>query len=181
VKLVLELPCGTVTLAGTDSAAVLELEMPMTRLLAAFADIVMVQLLVEPTAILVGAQVTEDRVTGAMRLIAAICELLPRVAVTIALWLPAKEAAAVALKVAVLAPTGTVTEAGTVSETLLLAKVTLEPPVGAAWVRVTVQVPTALGPRLAGLQATLETRTGASRLIVAVFELLPRVEVMVAV
>jgi hypothetical protein len=50
------------------------------------------------------------------------------------------EAAAVALKVAVVAPAATVTEAGTVSEALLLARVTLEPPVGAVWVSVTVQV-----------------------------------------
>ena len=41
------------------------------------------------------------------------------------------EAAAVALKVAVVAPAVTVTEAGTVSRALLLARVTLDPPVGA--------------------------------------------------
>ena len=90
------------------------------------------------------------------------------------------EAAAVALKVAVVAPAATVTDAGTVSEALLLASVTLDPPVGAFWVSVTVQVLTALCPRLAGSQATPETSTGASRLIVAVLELLPRVAVTVA-
>ena len=89
-------------------------------------------------------------------------------------------AAAVALKVAVVAPAVTVTEAGTVSSALLLVSVTLDPPVGAVWVRVTVQVLTALCPRLVGLQARVETSTGASRLIVAVFELLPRVAVTVA-
>jgi hypothetical protein len=41
------------------------------------------------------------------------------------------EAAAVALKVAVVAPTVTVTEAGTATEALLLASVTLDPPAGA--------------------------------------------------
>ena len=41
------------------------------------------------------------------------------------------EAAAVALKVAVLAPAATVTDAGVVSEALLLARVTLDPPAGA--------------------------------------------------
>ena len=54
------------------------------------------------------------------------------------------EEPAVALKVAVVAPAATVTEAGTVSRALLLASVTLVPPVGAAWVTVTVQVLTAL-------------------------------------
>ena len=91
----------------------------------------------------------------------------------------AMEAAAVALKVAVVAPAVTVTDAGTVSDVLLLASVTLEPPRGAVWVSVTVHVPTALCPRLAGLQARVDTRTGASRLTVAVWELLPRVEVTV--
>jgi len=88
---------------------------------------------------------------------------------------------AVALKVAVVAPAATVTDAGTVSRVLLLATVTLDPPVGAAWVRVTVQVLTALCPRLVGLQATPETTTGANRLIPAVCGLLPRVAVTVAV
>jgi hypothetical protein len=77
-------------------------------------------------------------------------------------------AAAVALKFAVVAPAATVTDAGTPSRLLLLTSVTAEPPVGAVWVRVTVQALTALWPRLVGLQASEETNTGASRLMVAV-------------
>jgi hypothetical protein len=50
----------------------------------------------------------------------------------------------VALNVAVVAPETTVTEAGTVSKRLLLPSVTLAPPVRAVWLRVTVQVLTAL-------------------------------------
>jgi hypothetical protein len=61
------------------------------------------------------------------------------------------EAAAVALKVAAVAPAATVTDAGTVSEALLLASVTLDPPVGAAVFKVTVQLAAALGFRLPGL------------------------------
>src|SRR5580704_5506193 len=90
------------------------------------------------------------------------------------------EAAAVALNVAVVAPAATVNDAGTVSEALLLASVTFDPPVGAVWVSVTVQVLTALCPRLVGLHTTLDTSTGASRLMVAVFELVLRVAVTVA-
>jgi hypothetical protein len=90
------------------------------------------------------------------------------------------EAAAVALNVAVVAPAATVTDAGTVTEALLLASVTPDPPAGAGCVSVTVHVPTALGPRLVGVHATPETSTGASRLIAAVCELLPRVAVTVA-
>jgi hypothetical protein len=89
-------------------------------------------------------------------------------------------AAAVALKVALVDPAATVTDAGTVSEVLLLASVTLDPPAGAFWVSVTVQVLTALCPRVVGLHAMPETSTGAVRLIVDVCELLPRVAVTVA-
>ena len=88
------------------------------------------------------------------------------------------EAAAVALKVAVVAPAATVSDAGTVSEALLLASVTLDPPVAA--VSVTVQVLTAPWPRLVGLQAMLDINTDASRLMVAVCELEPRVAVTIA-
>ena len=94
--------------------------------------------------------------------------------------MPAIEAVAVALNVAVVAPAATDTNAGTVSEALLLASVTLDPPAGAVWVSVTVHVLTALCPRLVGLQAIPETRTGASRPIVAVCELVPRVAVTLA-
>ena len=90
------------------------------------------------------------------------------------------EAAAVALNVVVVAPAATVTEAGTVSEALLLASGTFDPPAGAVCVSVTVQVLTALWARLVGLQATVETRTGACRLMVAVCELVPKAAVTVA-
>jgi len=52
--------------------------------------------------------------------------------------------AAVALNVAVVAPGDTVTDAGTVSSVLLLVSVTLDPPVGAVCVSVTVHVLDAL-------------------------------------
>jgi hypothetical protein len=111
---------------------------------------------------------------------ASVCELMPSEAVTVALWLRGIAGAAVALKIAVVAPIGTVTDAGTVSKALLLSSVTLESPLGAVWVRVTVQVLTALCPRLVGLQAKVETSTDASRPTVAVCELVPRVAVTVA-
>jgi hypothetical protein len=80
-------------------------------------------------------------------------------------------AAVVALKVADMAAAATVTDAGAVSVELVLVRVTAAPPVGAAWVSVTVQVLEALGPRLVGLQASEETST-ATRLTVALAELL---------
>ena len=66
------------------------------------------------------------------------------------------EAAAVALNVAVVAPAATVTDADKVSEALLLASVTLTPPVGAAELKLTVQLEAALALRLKGLQVTDE-------------------------
>ena len=85
-----------------------------------------------------------------------------------------------ALNVAVVAPAATVIVAGTASEALLLARVTLEPPAGAVCVSVTVHVLTVPGLRLAGLQTKVDTRTGASRLIVVVCELVPSVAVTLA-
>jgi hypothetical protein len=82
--------------------------------------------------------------------------------------LVAIEAAAVALKLAVVAPEGTVTDAGTESEALLLPRVTTDPPIGAACERVTVHVLTALWPRLLGLQASVDTRSVVRRSIVDV-------------
>jgi len=80
-------------------------------------------------------------------------------------------AAVVALKVADRAVAATVTDAGTVSVALVLVSVTAAPPVGAGWVRVTMQVLEELGPRVVGLQASEETST-ATRLMAALAELL---------
>jgi hypothetical protein len=81
-------------------------------------------------------------------------------------------AAVVALKVAEVAAAATVTDAGTFKIELLFARVTLAPPAGAGWVRVTVQVLEEFGPRLAGLHTREETRLVDVRLI-AVLAALP--------
>ena len=78
----------------------------------------------------------------------------------------------VALKVAQVAAAATVTDAGTVSVALVLVRVTVAPPAGAGWVRLTVQALEALGPRLVGLQTSVETSTGATRLMAALAEVL---------
>ena len=81
-------------------------------------------------------------------------------------------AAVVALKLADVAAAATVTEAGTVRVELVLDKVTVAPPVAAAWLRVMVQALAALGPRLPGVQAKENISTGATRLTLALAELL---------
>ena len=78
----------------------------------------------------------------------------------------------VTLKVADVAEAATVTEAGTVRVALEFERVTLTPPVGAAWVRVTVQVLEELAPMLEGLQLRDETSTDAARFTVVLAELL---------
>ena len=78
----------------------------------------------------------------------------------------------VALNVVVVWVAGTVTDPGAFSVELLFEMVTSAPPAGAALVKVTVHVLEAFGPRLVGLQASEETSTGATRLIVALAELL---------
>ena len=78
----------------------------------------------------------------------------------------------VALNVAEVALAATVTEAGTVNAALEFDSPTLAPPVGAGWVNVTVQVLDEFCPKLLGLQASEETSTGATRLILAEAEVL---------
>ena len=86
-------------------------------------------------------------------------------------------AAAVALKMAVEDPAATVTEGGTVSRGLLLARITVPPEVCD---KVTAQTLTALWITLEGVQAKLETSVGATRLRGAVCVLAPKVAVTVA-
>jgi hypothetical protein len=81
-------------------------------------------------------------------------------------------AAVVALNVAVVELAATITDAGTVNVELVFVSATLAPPVGAGCVKVTVQELEAFGPRLVGLQANDDTSTGATRLTVAVAEVL---------
>jgi len=79
-----------------------------------------------------------------------------------------------ALKVAVLDPGVTVTDAGTVSAVALLDRVTLAAPLGAGWVSVTLQLAEVLLPKVIGLQLSEETcaAIGAIRLMPAVAEVL---------
>ena len=81
----------------------------------------------------------------------------------VALELPAM-VPVVAENVAEVAVAATVTDAGTVRVELVFDKATLAPPLGAGWVKLTVQVLEELDPRLVGLQEREETSTGATRL-----------------
>src|ERR1039457_5354294 len=85
---------------------------------------------------------------------------------------------AVAANVAVVLPTPTVTEEGTVNAAALLDSVTVAPP---DFDTVTVQVELPPDPRLAGAHASALSTTGATSEIASVCEFLFSVAVMVAV
>ena len=127
---------------------------------------------------LVGLHASEETVTGATRLMVAVCDIPLSVAVTVALW-SVVTVPAVAIKVAVVAPAATVIEAGVVSRALLSDTVTVVAAV-AACDNVTVQVLLADEFRLLGEHASDISVTGATRLIVAVWETPLKVAVTVA-
>jgi len=91
---------------------------------------------------------------------------LPKVAVTVALWL-LLTVPEVAMKVALPWPDATTTLAGTVSNPLLLTSETVAALVAALF-KVTVQVLDALLPNVEGAQASELSCAGATRLMVFV-------------
>ena len=143
VKLAAVADAGTVTEAGTVRVEVALLEsVTLMPPLGAALDRITTQVVEEEAARLVLAQVSEDKVTApAGDTVIVTAPLVPlSVAVIVAVWFE-ETALAVAVKVAVVADAGTVTEAGTVRvEVALLESATLAPPLGAAFDRVTVQV-----------------------------------------
>lgn len=76
--------------------------------------------------------------TEALSCRATFFETPPEAAVSVAVWLLAT-AEMTAENPVLVAPAGTVTEAGTTTALLLLVRVTVDPPLGAAAVRVAVQ------------------------------------------
>ena len=74
------------------------------------------------------------------------------------------------VNVADVAVAATMTDADTVSAELEFERLTVAPPVGAGWVRVTVQVLEELDPRLPGLHDSVETNTGARRFMMVLAE-----------
>ena len=161
----------TVTEVGTVRVELVFDNVTMAPPLGAAFVSVTVQLLEELGPRLLALQESVETSTGATRLMEVFAELLLYVPVIVALE-SLLIVAVVTVKVAEVAAEATVTEAGTVNVELVFDKVTLAPPVGAAWVRVTVHVLEELGPRVLGLQDSAETRTGATRLTVVLAELL---------
>jgi hypothetical protein len=129
----------------------------------------------------VGLQASDLTVGEAVRLITAVCETPPIVAVRVALWFVAIFAA-VAVNLVEMAPAGIVADAaGMRSSRLLLDKDTAVPPVGAGLPRVIAQVVVPPLLKLVGVQARELGSAGASKLTLAVCDVPFKVAVNVAV
>jgi hypothetical protein len=89
---------------------------------------------------------------------ANVCDTPPALAVTVAVWAELTEETE-ALKAALVAPAGTITEAGTVTALLSLARVVLIPPAGAGALNAAVQESVAAPVKLAFAQLN-ELRVG---------------------
>ena len=171
-------PAATVTLVGTVAAAALLLDR-VTLVPPLGAAFVSVTVAVEelPPITVTGLNVSPDAaaevedvctVNEAVTLAPAVAEIVTVVVAATALVLT--------LKVAVVEPAATVTLAGTVAAAaLLLDRVTLVPPLGAAFVSVTVAVEEAPPVKLVGLSAKLLALTA-----VTVREVLPVIPFKVA-
>jgi hypothetical protein len=162
---------ATVTDAGTVSLELVFDKVTLAPPVGAAWVRVTVQVLDEFGPRLAALHDNAETKTGATRLTVVLAELLLYVAVIVALEL-LLTVPVVTVKVPEVAAAATVTEAGTVNVVLVFDKVTLAPPVGAAWVRVTVQVLDEVGPRLLGLHDSAETKIGATRLTIVLAELL---------
>ena len=141
VKVPLVDPAATVTLAGSDAAAELSDSDTTAPPLGAAALSLAVPVDDAPPVTLVGLSVSDVSVTeGALVMLnAANSVVLPSVAVSVTVVLSTGNV--VTVNVALLAPAGTVTAAGTLAEPgRLLLKLTPIPPAGAALSRVTVPV-----------------------------------------
>ena len=162
-------PAPTVTELGTVSAELLDVNPTAAPADGAAAERATLHLVVDPEDTVVGEQVRLDTLGAVPAATDKVKVLAPPFSVAVIVTDPLLATAPlVALKVAEVAPAATVTDAGTVTIALLLARVAAAPPAGAALVRVRVQVLVALDPRLEGAQASDEINTGATRLIVAV-------------
>src|SRR5216117_4134702 len=164
-KLALSAPAVTVTLAGTLATVVVLLDsVTIAPPVGAAVVNVTVPVLAAPPTTLVGLTVTEDKLAGGgggLTVSTAVREAPPKVP-EIVTGVATVTAVVVMEKFALSAPAATVTLAGTLATVaLVLDKVTMAPPVGAAAVNVTVPVLPVPPTTLAGLTVT-EDKVGAA-------------------
>ena len=163
-KLALSAPAVTVTLAGTLATVVVLLDsVTIAPPVGAAVVNVTVPVLVVPPTTLVGLTVTEDKLGGGavgLTVSTAVGEAPPKVP-EIVTGVATVTAVVVMEKFALRAPARTVTLAGTLATVaLVLDKVTMAPPTGAAVVSVTVPVLPVPPTTLVGLTVTEDKLAG---------------------
>jgi len=163
-------PGPTNTAGATGNSGLLLLKDTEMPPVPAGLEIVTVQVVAAPDPRLVGEQLNRFTTVGATSEMPADCELPFSDAVTETVWSEAM-VPAVAVNVEVLEPAATLTDAGTVSNPLLLLSDTDTPPVPAAFDSVTVQDELAPEVRLVGAQESCVTNAGAIREMPADWEL----------
>jgi hypothetical protein len=152
-------PAATVTDPGTASVALVLVRVTVAPPVGAVRVRVTVQLLEELGPRVAGLHTSEETSTGAWSAKETEKELEPKLALTVADW-DVVRLAAVAANVAVEAPAATETVAGAErAAALLLVRVTVAPPDGAAWFKLTVHVEDAREANVVGEQARLVSRT----------------------
>jgi len=159
-------PAGTFTEVGTVNAGLLAETDTLMPPVEAGAERVRVQVEDAPASSVVALHVNADTSTGGIRLKVAVCKVPFKVAVMVALWFVVR-APTEAMNVAELAPTDTVTDAGTVSRVLLSDRETVAPE-GADWFKLTVQEVKAPEATVLGLQLNDVGLSGAPVVMVTV-------------
>ena len=141
---------ATVTEVGSVKTVLLSESATVAPFAEAACDNVTVQVELAPETTVAGAHCTDETaICGGVTVMEVVIELPPSDTVTGSLWLEVT-VVAVAVKVALVEPAGTITDAGMVNaggSTMA----TLAPPLGAAVERVTVQVAADPDTRLVGV------------------------------
>jgi hypothetical protein len=168
-KVVKVAPAGTVTdgAAIDRSALLLDSEIVVPPAGAALFKLT-VHFALAPAAKSVGLHDSEERTCADTKLIAAVCVAPFKVAKSWAVWSPVT-LPAVALKVVVAEPAGTVSvDPGMGNSALLLAMEMAVPPAGAALLRVTVHIAVAPDAKSEGVHVSEESVIVDTRLSVVV-------------
>ena len=163
VNIALVNPAGTVTLDGTVATEVLLLESATTAPPAGAGPLrTTVPVEEPPPVVLDGFSVSEVRTAGST-VIAAVCAAPPNTAETVDV-VAAATGLVLTANVALVVPSGMVTDAGTVTDGSLLNKEITAPPVGAGPFMVTVPVDKLPPVTFAGLKPSADSETTMPRL-----------------